>query len=141
MARFTVNEAVMLRHKTSDFRQVFVPGQEVPSEWEVPEEYAVALPEVPSAADGDAEDDDDDPDGDDEEPASEGAGDEEHHPDGAFLQLDLDVAASSVAAIEAAVLAVPETLRDEAARWVLSEESIRPGPRKTLLDKMRALLP
>lgn len=137
MARRTVNEAVQLVHKTSEARQVFVPGEEVPPVWLVPDEFLVELPDLPAPA-AEGEGDEDDEDTEDDEEDSSGLG---NQLDGAFLDLTIDVATSSIAQIEAAVAAVDPEYRDEAARWVLSEESRRPEPRITLLGKMQALLP
>ena len=147
MAKLFSDEPVQLLHKTSDERQVFFPGDDVPDEWIIPERCmdpdAVAeAGEGDGAGAGDGDGDDDDLDeGDDEEPATEGGGPDEPQPDGAFLELDIDVASATVQGVIDAVMGVRADLRDEAARWVLSEESQRPAPRTGLLTAMRKLLP
>lgn len=141
------DEPVMLTHKTQAMEQkLFFPGDDVPDEWAIPDrlldEAAAEGGEGEGAPAGDGDGDDDDLDeGDDEEPATEGGGPDEPQPDGAFLELDIDVEAASVQSIVDAVTGVKEDFRDEAARWVLSEESRRPAPRATLLTAMRRLLP
>lgn len=146
MTKLNSDEPVQLLHKTSDDRRIFYPGDDVPDEWVIPDRLMDAAEaeavEGDGAPAGDGDGDDDDLDeGDDEEPATEGGGPIEPQPDGAFLELDIDVESATVQAIIDAVTEVREDLRDEAARWVLSEESRRPAPRATLLTAMRKLLP
>ena len=50
----TVTEAVQLRGP-GDQRQIFTPGDEVPDEWEIPDEYLFVAPE-PKAAKAKAKD-------------------------------------------------------------------------------------
>mgnify|MGYP003409143940 FL=1 len=151
MTKLNSDEPVQLLHKVSDARQIFMPGDDVPDEWIIPErcmdpdavaEAAAEAQAGAGAGEGDGDGDDDDLDeGDDEEPATEGGGPDEPQPDGAFLELDIDVASATVQGVIDAVMAVRADLRDEAARWVLSEESRRPAPRSGLLTAMRKLLP
>lgn len=145
MTKLNSDEPVMLTHKTRAMeQQLFFPGDDVPDEWAIPDRLLegadAETSEGVEAPEGDDDDDDLD-EGDDEEPATEGGGPTEPQPDGAFLELDIDVASASVQAITDAVMGVRDDLRDEAARWVLSEESRRPAPRATLLTAMRKLLP
>lgn len=124
-------------------QKLFFPGDDVPPEYVIPDRLLEGAEadggggEAAPAGDGDGDDELDEG---EDEPATEGGGSAGPQPDGAFLELEIDVASASVQDVIDAVVAVKADFRDEAARWVLSEESRRPAPRTTLLSAMRKLL-
>lgn len=142
------DEPVQLHHVSGDDQQrrVFFPGDEVPDDYIIPDRCKEAgdgdgSDEGNGAPGGNAGDDDELDEGDDDDSAVEGGGSPGPQPDGPFLDLGIDVESSSVQGIIDAVDALPVGQHEEAARWVLSEESRRPAPRTTLLNAMKKLLP
>lgn len=144
MTKLNSDEPVQLHHVSGDDfqRKVFLPGQEVPDDYIIPDRYLEADEpeggnEAPEGGGGD--DDDDLDEGDDDDAVTEGGEPSESQPaDSDQIEIDME---GSVQSILDAVTNLPDDQREVVAKEILIKESQRPAPRSTLLNAMKKLLP